>query len=62
MTIFSVALLSNHPDTVTFSGAAWNLLRVTIGNALSGAGLMGWGYWQVSGRPRASEISANAND
>lgn len=52
MTIFSVALLSEHPDTVTLSGAAWNLLWVTIGNAISGAGLMGLGYWLVCGRPR----------
>lgn len=52
MTIFAVALLSEHPDTVTFSGAAWNLLWVTIGNVISGAGVMGLGYWFVSGRPR----------
>lgn len=52
MTIFSVALLSNHPETVSISGAAWNLLWVTIGNILSGAGIMGLGYWIVAGRPR----------
>jgi nitrite transporter len=54
MTIFSVALLSEHPDKISFSGAAWNLLWVTIGNAISGVGLMGIGYWLVSGRPRAT--------
>lgn len=58
MTIFSVALLSDHPDTVTIAGAAWNLLWVTIGNVLSGAGIMGLGYWVAAGRPR-SETSAN---
>ncbi|MFT5486127.1 MAG: nitrite transporter NirC [Paracoccaceae bacterium] len=52
MTIFSVALLSDHPETVSISGAAWNLLWVTIGNILSGAGIMGLGYWIVAGRPR----------
>ena len=51
MTIFAVALLSEHPDTVTLSGAAWNLLWVTIGNVISGAGVMGVGYWFVCGRP-----------
>jgi len=52
MTIFAVALLSDHPDTVSLAGAARNLLWVTIGNAISGAGLMGIGYWIVCGRPR----------
>ena len=52
MTIFSVALLSEHSGTVTLSGAAWNLLWVTIGNVISGAGVMGLGYWLVCGRPR----------
>ncbi|MDA0230246.1 MAG: formate/nitrite transporter family protein [Proteobacteria bacterium] len=52
MTIFAVALLSDHPDSVTVSGAAWNLLWVTVGNAISGAGIMGFGYWLVCGRPR----------
>lgn len=54
MTIFSLALLSEHPDTVTLAGAARNLFWVTIGNAISGAGFMGLGYWLVCGRPRFS--------
>jgi nitrite transporter NirC len=52
MTIFAVALMSEHPDSVTVAGAAHNLVWVTIGNAISGAGAMGLGYWIVSGRPR----------
>jgi len=52
MTIFSVALLSEHPETVTLAGAARNLFWVTLGNAISGAGFMGAGYWLVCGRPR----------
>lgn len=52
MTIFAVALLSEHSDAVTITGAMRNLLWVTIGNAISGAGVMGVGYWIVSGRPR----------
>jgi nitrite transporter NirC len=52
MTIFAIALLSEHPDTITVAGAARNLLWVTIGNAVSGAGMMGLGYWLVSGRPQ----------
>ncbi len=52
MTIFAVALLADHPDTVTFTGAGWNLLWVTAGNAISGGAVMGLGYWLVCGRPR----------
>ena len=52
MTIFAVSLLSDHPDTITLTGAAGNLLWVTIGNTISGAVIMGLGYWLVSGRPR----------
>lgn len=52
MTIFSVALLSEHPDAITYAGAARNLLWVTIGNAISGVVVMGLGYWIVSGRPK----------
>jgi len=54
MTIFAVALMSEHPDAVTFAGAAHNLVWVTIGNAFSGAGVMGVGYWVASGRPRVA--------
>jgi len=63
MTIFAVALLSEHPDAVTYVGAARNLLWVTIGNAISGALIMGWGYWSwaggywiVNGRPRPDPV------
>jgi len=55
MTIFAVALMSEHPDAVTFTGAAHNLVWVTVGNAISGAGVMGLGYWIVSGRPRVDK-------
>ncbi|HMD63394.1 MAG TPA: hypothetical protein VKF83_05400 [Stellaceae bacterium] len=33
----------------------WNLLWVTIGNVISGAGIMGLGYWAASRMPRAAE-------
>jgi nitrite transporter NirC len=50
MTIFGVALLSNHPDNVSWAGMAWNLFWVTIGNTIAGMVLMGGAYW-VSSRP-----------
>lgn len=51
MTLFSVALLSEHGDKVTVLGAMRNLFWVTIGNTLSGAVIMGGGYWIAAGRP-----------
>jgi nitrite transporter NirC len=48
MTIFGVALLSKHPDTVTWGGMAWNLVWVTIGNTIAGALFMAGAYWTAS--------------
>lgn len=52
MTVFSVALLSEHSQSISISGALWNLTFVTIGNAIAGALIMGVGYWIAAGRPR----------
>ncbi|NRB05098.1 MAG: formate/nitrite transporter family protein, partial [Rhodobacteraceae bacterium] len=54
MTVFSVALLSDHPDTISLAWALRNLAYVTAGNAVAGAGIMGLGYWLAAGRPRAA--------
>ena len=62
MTIFAIALLSEHPDSVSVGGAAWNLLWVTIGNAISGAGIMGFGYWLVCERPRVERDGNQISD
>lgn len=51
MTVFSVALLSDHPDSISVAGALHNLLFVSAGNAVAGAGIMGLGYWIAAGRP-----------
>ena len=57
MTVFSVALFSEHPQGVSYAGAAHNLLWVSIGNAISGAIVMGLGYWVVGGKPRSQSAS-----
>ncbi|HLW91772.1 MAG TPA: formate/nitrite transporter family protein [Roseiarcus sp.] len=44
MTVFSLALLGNHPPTVSVLGALYNLLWVTIGNIIGGAGFVALGY------------------
>ena len=51
MTVFAVALLSEHPEAITTAAAARNLFWVTLGNTASGAVFMAIGYWLVAGRP-----------
>ncbi len=48
MTLFSIALLGEHPTTVSLSGMTYNLLWVTLGNILSGSLFMAVGYWLYS--------------
>jgi nitrite transporter NirC len=55
MTLFSIALMAEHPANVTIGGMGWNLFWVTIGNIVSGAGIMGGGYWAASRIPAATE-------
>ncbi len=57
MTLFSVALISEHPEAVSIPGAVRNLIWVTLGNTFSGVILMGLGYWVAAGCPRKDEPS-----
>jgi nitrite transporter NirC len=61
MTLFSIALLAPHPPTVTIGGMAWNLLWVTLGNIVSGAGIMGVGYWAASRTPAPTPTPVSAS-
>jgi nitrite transporter NirC len=58
MTLLSIALLTEHPSTVSLAGLGWNLLWVTIGNAIAGAGIMGLGYWAASRSPATAPAAA----
>jgi nitrite transporter NirC len=61
MTLFAVALLGNHPDTVTIGGMFYNLLWVSIGNIIAGVIFVGFGYALSSGRGKAANaLSADA--
>ena len=62
MTLFSVALFSEHPESVSAIGAVRNLIWVTLGNAFAGAILMGYGYWLVAGRPRVHDRNEPVNE
>jgi nitrite transporter NirC len=48
MTLLALALIGNHPDTISIAGMVHNLVWVTLGNIVSGAGFMGVAYWYVS--------------
>ena len=48
MTLFSIALLGEHPEAVSLYGAGYNLFWVTFGNLLSGSLFMAGGYWLYS--------------
>src|SRR5205814_1627959 len=58
MTLLSIALLTEHPESVSLAGLGWNLAWVTIGNAIAGAGIMGLGYWAASRIPAPATASA----
>ncbi len=45
MTVLGLALAGNHPETVSLAGAAWNLLWVTLGNAVGGGVFVAGAYW-----------------
>jgi nitrite transporter NirC len=53
MTLLSIALLGDHPETVSIAGMVHNLVWVTLGNIVSGALIMAGGYWAMS-RPIAA--------
>jgi nitrite transporter NirC len=48
MTLFSIALLGDHPAAVSLAGAGHNLLWVTIGNTLGGVLFVACGYWRAT--------------
>ncbi len=72
MFTFAMALMGDHPASITLGGAVHNLVWVTLGNLIGGSIFMGLGYWvqfQSSGHvsfapaPAAirAEVSAKRN-
>lgn len=57
MTVLTLSLLGNHPESVTVAGMAHNLLWVTLGNAIGGAVFMAGAYSYVGGRGEASPVA-----
>jgi nitrite transporter NirC len=59
MTLFSIALLGDHPETVTLGGMFYNLVWVTIGNTIAGVVFIALAYSQANGRSAAPAPAAN---
>lgn len=47
MTIFSMALFLEHPETISIGGMFANLIPVTIGNFIGGGLILGGSYYFV---------------
>lgn len=45
MTVFTISLLTTHPDSVTIWGGVYNLAWVSVGNVIGGAGFIGVAYY-----------------
>ncbi|HUH84139.1 MAG TPA: nitrite transporter NirC [Stellaceae bacterium] len=62
MTVLTIALLGDHPDTVSLAGMGYNLLWVTLGNIVSGAGIMALGYWTMSRPAESRPVLVHSHD
>ena len=56
MTLLSIALLGNHPESVSLGGMAHNLIWVTLGNIIGGTLFMAFGYWKASNAIRPAIV------
>ncbi|HML97096.1 MAG TPA: formate/nitrite transporter family protein [Tepidiformaceae bacterium] len=52
MTLLGVALVMDHPETVTWGGFVHNLVPVTLGNVVSGVVFVAGAYWMTDTRIR----------
>jgi nitrite transporter NirC len=58
MTLFAIALLGNHPATITLGGMFYNLLWVSLGNIVGGALFMGVAYVLASGKHASALVES----
>lgn len=57
MTVFTISMLGAHPDSVTLVSAWYNLVWVSFGNIIGGAGFIGIAYY-LTGTPQRSVRAA----
>jgi nitrite transporter len=60
MTLLGIGLFLPHPETVSWSGFVANLVPVTLGNILGGAGFVAGLYWLSSPIKRFAATTAGA--
>jgi nitrite transporter NirC len=60
MTVFAIALLAPHPDTITIGGAFYNLAWVSLGNVIAGVVFVGLAYGMASGRTKSPAANPQA--
>lgn len=48
MTVFTISMLGDHPDSVNLMGGLYNLAVVSVGNIIGGAGFIGVAYHLTS--------------
>jgi nitrite transporter len=61
MCTFAIALVLNHPGTISYGGVIHNLIPVTLGNIIGGGFLMGWMYHYVN-KPFFSEYENDSEN
>jgi nitrite transporter len=59
MTVLSIAMFGNHPETVTIPGFAWNMLWVTLGNVIGGAVFVAGSYFVATNGVKPSPVVAD---
>ncbi len=61
LSLFSIALVSPHPDTITIGNAIYNLIPVTLGNIVGGAIFVGMLYQFLSKSSTKLQLQDNMN-
>ena len=61
LSLFSIALISPHPDTISIGAAIYNLIPVTIGNIVGGAVFVGMLYQFLSKSATKLSLEDNLN-
>jgi nitrite transporter NirC len=61
MTVFGLALMGTHPESVSLAGALWNLGWVTLGNIIGGGVFVAGAYWAATNGLRSVAVAAPSN-
>ncbi len=61
MTVFTISMLGAHADSVTVTSAWYNLIWVSFGNIIGGAGFIGVAYWLTGTDEKTDEAIGEAD-